>query len=687
MILMSTIRSSRYADNMFRKLFVFLGCVCFFGCHPDMSGDVVPVYTTSQISLRIKQAASDEITTRAFDDSGIADLHILVYDNKNQQIGHQYVTGNSTTMQVRCGTGCTIFAIANTGNPTLFNGTVASDITKLRAMVTNEITLVDGIKTNDHLLMSGSLNNVTIVAGSSPQVISGLTVERIAAKIVMNVTAATGYTITGYAIKNLPSKSYLIARPNANESSTGDLAIGDDAATAWFDTPVTNSSSIANLNFYLYENRKGDRVSVKGGVGTPTNQQEKAKYAPANATYIEVYASGYGYNSTYRIYLGADNARNYNIKRNSSYTYNVRILSATETDTRISKVAFPSNCYILPPGKSIVFPVSRANEDGVVRIPNLGSGWITELLWTDNSLGMKADGSSIIKSLTAQGDGTIKVESGSGEGNAVVVAKVGGVIVWSWHIWVTSYDPSVTNLAYNNGTVTTTFMDRNLGTKNNTVQNIGSLGLLYQWGRKDPFPGASTLTGTTSASIYNASGTKLKEGGSTATGVKKVAVAVSNNFNNSIQNPLTFYYNAYSPYDWYSNSSTKNDNLWNSTGNSKTVYDPCPDGWRVPVSGSGTSSVWYKTKVTTTTSNYLVSSFTNGWNFVNAGYNLGWYPAAGKRLYNSGTLSAVGTQGYCWSSRVNGTNVYSFYLKKSSINPSNLGVYRSEGYNVRCVKE
>lgn len=685
---MSAIRSFRYADNMIQKLIVFLGCVFFFGCHPDISGDVVPVYTTSQISLRVKQAASDDITTRAlFDDSGISNLHILIYDNKNQQIGHQYVTGSSTTMQVRCGTGCTIFAIANTGNPTLFNGTEASNIAKLRAMVTNEITLVDGIKTNNHLLMSGSLNNVTIVAGSSPQVITGLTVERIAAKIVMNVTAAIGYTITGYAIKDLPSKSYLIARPNANESSAGDLAIGDDAATVWFDTPVTSTSTITNLNFYLYESRKGDRVSVNGGVGTLTNQQEKAKYAPTNATYIEVYASGYGYNSTYRIYLGADNARNYNIKRNSSYTYNVSILNATEIDTRISKVAFPSNCYLLSPGKSIAFPVSRANEDGVVRIPNLSSGWTTELLWTDNSLGVKADGSSTIKSLTAQGDGTIKVESGSGEGNAVVVAKVGGVIVWSWHIWVTSYDPSVTNLVYNNGTVTTTFMDRNLGAKNNTVKNVGSLGLLYQWGRKDPFPGASAFSGTASASIYNASGTKLAEGSSKATGVKKEAVAVSNNFNNSIQNPLTFYYKRLSPYDWYSNNTTKNDNLWNSTGNSKTVYDPCPYGWRVPVSGSGTSSVWYKTKVTTTTSNYLVSSFTNGWSFVNAAYNLGWYPAAGKRLYSSGTLSTVGTRGYYWSSSVSGTNVYSFSIRSSAIAPSNLCLYRSEGYNVRCVKE
>ena len=35
-------------------------------------------------------------------------------------------------------------------------------------------------------------------------------------------------------------------------------------------------------------------------------------------------------------------------------------------------------------------------------------------------------------------------------------------------------------------------MDRNLGATSATPGNVGSLGLLYQWGRKDPFLGSSS---------------------------------------------------------------------------------------------------------------------------------------------------------------------------------------------------
>ena len=659
-------------------------CLCLCGCTESaLTTDIPGTRPMASIHLHVGSDAQRRISTRAFDDSSIANLHVLVYDSNNRLTGHQYVTTDNVTMQAASGAGCTIFAIANTGNPSLFDGTTASTVDKLRAMMTSKISSVEGTKVNDKLLMSGWLNNVTITGGSDVQTITGLTVQRLAAKITLNVTTAAGITVTGYCIKNLSSKSYFIARPNVNEASVDDTAVGDDASSSWFDSSQVTTSSITGISFYMYENRRGGRVSVNGTTGNVTNQQQKALYAPDNATYVEVYTKGSNYTATYKIYLGADNSSNYNVKRNSTYTCDVNITGVADVDTRATKVAFPSNCYMVAPNKQVIFPVSRANEDGTTRIADVTNGWTVELLWTDNINGVKADGTSCIKSVTAQlTGGTIKVETGSKEGNAVIVAKVNGIIVWSWHIWVTGYDPSAENISYNNGSKTTVFMNRNVGAVNNTLQNIGSYGLLYQWGRKDPFPASSTLTGTTSAAIYNASGSRLTESGSTGTGVKLVQVSIANNLNTAIQNPLTFYYKAKSPYDWYSNGSTQNNNLWNNKDGSKTVYDPCPEGWRVPTSGSASSSPWYSYY----SSDYLSGTFSYGWNWTSSYYGLGCYPAAGYRKYSTGSITSAGTYGYYWSASVSGTSTYSLYSGRTSVKPSYTTSYRGNACSVRCVK-
>lgn len=65
-------------------------------------------------------------------------------------------------------------------------------------------------------------------------------------------------------------------------------------------------------------------------------------------------------------------------------------------------------------------------------------------------------------------------------------------ILWSWHIWCCAGNPPKGQVCYNNaGTV----MDRNLGATSIKHGDVRCLGLLYQWGRKDPFIGSATITG------------------------------------------------------------------------------------------------------------------------------------------------------------------------------------------------
>jgi hypothetical protein len=77
------------------------------------------------------------------------------------------------------------------------------------------------------------------------------------------------------------------------------------------------------------------------------------------------------------------------------------------------------------------------------------------------------------------------------EGNALIAAfDAQDKVVWSWHVWVTQYDPSAESVTSAAGDV---FMTRNLGAGaggNATEDDIYlSYGLYYQWGRPTPMIG------------------------------------------------------------------------------------------------------------------------------------------------------------------------------------------------------
>ncbi len=680
------------------------------GCTDDglVSESPLPEENSAAVvSLNIKQQTSDLVRTRAVDENVISNLYILAYNGNGSLIGYKslssYTQGQSIQMDANSGTNCTIYAIANLGSTPVLNAQTANTESALKALICGPITALDGVTADNKLVMSGSIPVIELFSKGSANYVNELgtlSISRLVAKNTFTVTAIPGINITGYSIKNLPKYEYLVARPNANESSADDIAVGNDAQVSErFDVPTTPVTSISNLSFYMCENRRGGRVAVNGSTGTSSDQKEKGLYAPNNATYLEIYATG-TLNSnninarftsaTYRIYLGADNSQNYNVKRNGSYNYIVSINSATDIDTRVTKVSSPSNCYIVPPNRAVIFPVLRANQDGKTRIASVNSGWTTELLWTDKPNPLSSSGT--VKSVTAQfTDGTIKVETGSAEGNAVVVAKVNGVIVWSWHIWVTSYDPNITsNQVSINSKV---FMNRNLGAIYNTPQNIGSMGLLYQWGRKDPFPGSSSNSTAQEPTVYGPNSPVINKLPTPSTISPTNPNGPPNNIENCIQNPSAFYYKTEdtqgsNEYDWYSTTATHDASLWGGNS-SKSVYDPSPEGWRVPKSGSGTSSPWYGL-------NYTGLSFNYGYNWSSS---VGWYPATGYRKYRDGGLMKIGEYGVYWSASVspvqgNKSYVYLFYFRNGNVVTDYTEAkneledyYRASGFPIRCVKE
>lgn len=124
-------------------------------------------------------------------------------------------------------------------------------------------------------------------------------------------------------------------------------------------------------------------------------------------------------------------------------------------------------------------------------------------------------------------------------------------------------------------------MDRNLGATSATPGDVGALGLLYQWGRKDPFLSSSSIVYCTNAK-------------STITWPSSVSSDPSpGTIAYSIANPTTFIEKNWENYEWYYPGSESTDNtFWTRSDKSKSIYDPCPSGWRVP--DGGNNGVWSK---------------------------------------------------------------------------------------------
>jgi hypothetical protein len=191
----------------------------------------------------------------------------------------------------------------------------------------------------------------------------------------------------------------------------------------------------------------------------------------------------------------------------------------------------------------------------------------------------------------------IRVTSGPTEGNVVVAAKVNGTIVWSWHIWVTEYDPETQNIVFvsqgeprlsaPDAGKAHTFMDRNLGALSNTRGNYSAFGLYYQWGRKDPLPGAwyqsheGVLPTIYTPDAPAGAPMKVSNPGMTA-GIRY-----------SIEHPGEFISMPSSltgVWSWNDLSMESLARLWydgtDVSGKiTKSVYDPCPAGWRMSSKG------------------------------------------------------------------------------------------------------
>ena len=331
-----------------------------------------------------------------------------------------------------------------------------------------------------------------------------------------------------------------------------------------------------------------------------------------------------------------------------------------------------ANSYIVPTPGNYKFKLVKGNST-----TSVGEAVFAQVLWETFGTDTAPAVGDLIKSVSILNDYVIfETNPVYKKGNALIAVKdITGKILWSWHIWMTDYP--LEQEYYNNAGF---MMDRNLGATSATPGDVGALGLLYQWGRKDPFLGGSAISYSSWANQAKAASTLTWPDAVTSdVAIGTIAYAQ--------EHPTTFIKHNSSNYDWYYTGSSSTDNTrWQS---SKTIYDPGPPGYRVPDGGSygvwsralGSSNEFYDP----TLYNYT----TKGFNFYGKFGDTStiWYPLSGYLNYSSGQLYDVGSGGYYWSISPSSNGAYHLSLSYNGSGSPSYDNRRADGQSVRCLQE
>lgn len=515
------------------------------------------------------------------------------------------------------------------------------------------------------------------------------------------------------------------------------------------------TAAAGQKTLWLPANARGVRTDINYPI------YRNKDYAHSAATYVEFVVDHPVRKERlfYRAYPGGNETSDFNLRENTNYQYTVRINQADYTgDPRIqlldqtpvisTNLVATSNCLLMRPGTNSCFNPYK-HEAGA-------GGWNTYLtsggtLSTDKKIaevkifwqnkdagtsgnlvmGYVVDATNHTNLVNFVDDPDmekvrvhVKVPESRG-GNAVLAAfNSAGTIVWSWNLWITDYlpatlPPGLTTLAElqaalskaqqatEGGTVhmyggpaweTTgaffgkVLMDRNLGALRNTYSTTSSLdaarayGNLYQWGRKDPLPGSADGSKEEINTIFDGDGVSLS--------IEKVS---ANSLDYTVQHPKTHCIGLY-----------LGSNSWGP--DAKTIYDPCPKGWRVPdFTESDSKNIfksitalrfliankWFDAPIATGNITEATFAASNGFLYDETV----WFPAFRLREEANGNLRDPWFNGKFNSSylpsyavygaRASGTKGYYIEFKPSNFGntPSASVSGKSYGFSVRCVQE
>ncbi|CDC66001.1 conserved domain protein [Bacteroides sp. CAG:770] len=312
----------------------------------------------------------------------------------------------------------------------------------------------------------------------------------------------------------------------------------------------------------------------------------------------------------------------------------------------------PSNCYMINAAKTYSFDatVIGNGEAGIIADAGFHATSASidpksaKLMWEDSEGFIS--GVSLVK-------GKVHFTAEKNVGNAMIAVFDGaGTVLWSWHIWGVGDTMPEDEVVSSQATISAnstlkvkyTVMDRALG----ALSKTSYFTTLYQWGRKDPIPNST---------VYFVDGQAAEI--ETTYPVHKPGSAADATILTSIQHPECIIddYKGQAG-DWLASDNTNKYNLlWGDNNttyvfnkskpaagkgwtNGKTIYDPCPSGYRVSSKFAWTGFCGSSSGDTKNIDYINFVKYENGYYFKkNSSDGVGiYFPMTGSRGCETGSL-------------------------------------------------
>ncbi len=525
-------------------------------------------------------------------------------------------------------------------------------INKIDPSTANAINAMPYVLHLEHVNVVTGTDGKAVIQSPDGSYDTRLLLKRLAARLTVN----WNYNVSGYKLKQLLIQSvplnYSVV-DGMESDGTYPLLVSQFTTLV---VPVTDANAAqGSYSCWMPANVRGERAAASSEL---LRIKANAPTGSSFLNFVAVNDADVKKKLDYRVYIGSGPSTDFNIYKNKEYSYAVDFshTGIPTTDKRVTYIdpipasenndnlVATANCFMVSPGGSFCFDPFAFQQGKSVITNAVLKGWCNatsspatgirsvRLLWqtkengdlgdavmgianSDNDhtniVDIKArDGSPLTGPATDLGQCLIycRVAANTSGGSGVIAAYDGangtGNILWSWHVWVTDYQPDASGTEtvltpenkrkFKLGTSNTVMMDRNLGAYEGAVSIPGTTlersrtsGFHYQKGRKDPFPSSYTAEkNMPQPYIFTLSATsppkhimnRYEANGIRAIVPQSIGTSATT-LQNAYRHPISIAGNTHYGNPGGQWCSEYSNVKWNTT---KTVHDPCPAGWRIP---------------------------------------------------------------------------------------------------------
>lgn len=620
------------------------------------------------------------------------------------------------------------------------------------------------------------LKHVNVTSGGVNGIISSpdgedvrIQLRRLATRLTLNweYPENTDYSLQQILLESIPLNYNVIPKPDEKENNTYPSLldqyttiqltkdeITSKTCTRWIPANVRGTNNKSNSALY--------RIKANAPTGS------------SYASFIAVHKTDIKKKLNYRLYLGGPAYTDFNLYGNTDYSYTitfkhqglpvddrrVTIIDPIPASQNNSNLVPTANCFMVVSGGAFCFDPFKyqinGNDNNVNSTlkewaNNRGGIASVKLIWQTKENGDV--GEPVIGVVNSVDDHTnivdIKRIDNSGDissnlvtdanqayiycrvapnttgGNGLIAAlDKNGEILWSWHIWVTDYNPAPTGnqtvlnpenkrkqkYEGNNADPQYPMMDRNLGAQKGfielptkQIEMSKANGLQYQRGRKDPFLTSYSQEPIETVSIIDEiTPPKGLQNMYAPDGITYISRKGQDNAASSYENAYKTPYTLYAKNNYW--NSSQSQATW--TSDSKDIHDPCPAGWRIPVAKNYQAlfnGEWYSGQTTVLNPRGVSNSERD--TYLNNGANNGYlipYDDSGNSSYfrltgygpNATSFTYIGTQGalqvceygeaFVFGSLSVATGGLVYNVTKRTTNSYWVG---RDAHSVRCIQE